>query len=207
MDKTAHVIDSYNKSAEAYNQKFQAFSLYDDAFDAFLAYLPQGARVLDIACGPGNVAGYMLKKRPDLCWTGMDLSAEMVRLAAENNPQATFLQGDVRSLPAGAYDAAVASFCLPHLEPEEAKHLFARLAALLPRGAYLYLSTMEGEGSRLEDASFSGGATFYYYFYSRAFLEEQLGHKGFSILCRMEKEYPERDGSITTDLLYIAQKG
>ncbi|MDL2235624.1 class I SAM-dependent methyltransferase [Christensenellaceae bacterium OttesenSCG-928-L17] len=207
MDKTAMVVNSYDGCAENYAARFMEFSLYNDLFNAFAALLKNCAEVVDIACGPGNVARYMLQQNPTFRWTGVDLSGEMIRLAKEHVPGGTFDVRDIRALDfqENSFDAGMAAFCLPHLTNEEALAFLADFAKLLRPGAYAYVSTMEGAGSKTADASFSDGREFYYNFYSRAFLEEAFRACNFQIVRAAEKEYLEPDGSVTTDLVYFLQ--
>ena len=42
-------------------------TMYDDSYREFCELLPQDRdRVLDVACGPGNVSRYLMALRPDL---------------------------------------------------------------------------------------------------------------------------------------------
>ena len=59
-------------------------TLYDDSYKQFCELLPlERARVLDAACGPGNVSRYLLAQRPNLDLLGIDLAPRMVELARE----------------------------------------------------------------------------------------------------------------------------
>src|SRR5947209_19587871 len=69
-----------------------------------------GTRLLDIATGPGVVSAHAARRGARV--TGIDLSAEMVALAARISPACTFLQADVASLPfePSSFDAGVCAF-------------------------------------------------------------------------------------------------
>jgi SAM-dependent methyltransferase len=79
-----------------------------------------GARLLDVACGPGYVAeaAYALGAIP----TGLDFSSEMIRLAVARNPQIEFREGDAQALDFDddAFDVIVMNFGLLHLSRPEA---------------------------------------------------------------------------------------
>ena len=45
-------IASYDACAEAYDHRIGALANYDETYDAMLACLAPGARILDLACGP-----------------------------------------------------------------------------------------------------------------------------------------------------------
>jgi len=65
-----------------------------------LSHLPEGARLLDLACGTGQLAGVLAAQGFRV--TGLDGSEAMLAIARENAPQVEFVLGDARqfSLPA-----------------------------------------------------------------------------------------------------------
>ena len=78
---------------------------------------PADARILDLACGPGN-SSYLLSEGAQMV-VGLDLSQSMLeasreRCAARN---VTFVQGDGLRLPfaSGTFDACYSSFCFAHI--------------------------------------------------------------------------------------------
>jgi SAM-dependent methyltransferase len=87
-----------------------------------------GARVLDVACGPGRCAAAAAARGADV--VGLDAAAGMVGLARARYPQIEFRQGDAEELPfAGdSFDAVLAGFVVNHLPaPERALAEFARV--------------------------------------------------------------------------------
>lgn len=89
-----------------------------------------GARVLDVACGPGHVAAAAAARGARV--TGVDLSAEMVGAAARAHPAIRFRAGDAEALPfdAAGFDAVVCNFGLGHFpRPEVALGEMARVLA------------------------------------------------------------------------------
>ena len=94
--------------------------------------LPPGARLLDVACGPGYVAAAALKA--GAVPVGLDFSARMVRRARERNPGIEFFEGDAERLPfeTARFDRVVTNFGVPHLaRPENA---FREARRVLRRG-------------------------------------------------------------------------
>ncbi|MBL9016354.1 MAG: methyltransferase domain-containing protein [Myxococcales bacterium] len=88
----------------------------------------RGSRVLDVATGPGYVAGRAAARGATV--TGLDRSAQMLAIARARHPAVTFVEGNAEALdfPAASFDAAVASFCLLHLaSPERAAAELARV--------------------------------------------------------------------------------
>ena len=81
----------------------------------------QGARVLDIACGPGYAAA-SASARGALA-TGIDFSSEMAEEARGRYPALDFQEGDAEQLsfPDSSFDAVVLNFGMLHLgRPEQA---------------------------------------------------------------------------------------
>lgn len=73
-----------------------------------------GTRLLDIATGPGVIAAHAARRGASV--TGIDISPQMVALAARISPNCTFLEADVASLPfeASSFDAVVCAFGIGH---------------------------------------------------------------------------------------------
>ncbi|MDM0107972.1 class I SAM-dependent methyltransferase [Variovorax sp. J22R24] len=78
-----------------------------------------GSVVLDVATGAGYAAGAALARGAHV--TGVDFSAEQVRMAKQRFPAASFVEGDAGSLPfaSAVFDAVVANYGVLHFpEPE-----------------------------------------------------------------------------------------
>jgi cyclopropane fatty-acyl-phospholipid synthase-like methyltransferase len=210
MDHQLKTVQVYNEYVNEYINKFMHFDLYNDTFDAFLNLLPQKGNVLELGCGPGNVIKYFLEKRGDLDIWGLDLAPEMIKQAERINPQARFSLMDIRNIGQiqEVFDAVVGAFCLPYLSFEDLDLFFKNLGALTKEKGLVYLSCMEGrvEQSGLEKTSFTGDSEIYIYYHQRDQLEAKLAANGFIIEQFYTKDYPESDGSVTVDLIYIARK-
>jgi 2-polyprenyl-3-methyl-5-hydroxy-6-metoxy-1,4-benzoquinol methylase len=103
--------------------------------EAFLAAfaLPQGARVLDLGCGPGNMVWQLARLRPDLEFVGWDGAPAMITLARARQGLPT-IAFEVVTLPAAeapaaAFDAVISNSLLHHLhEPQVLWHTITRVA-------------------------------------------------------------------------------
>ena len=92
-----------------------------------------GARVLDVATGPGYVAAAAAERGADV--VGMDVAGAMLALARRAHPGLDFRTGDAEALPLpdASFDMVVANFALLHLgRPDQAAREFARV--LVPGG-------------------------------------------------------------------------
>lgn len=102
-----------------------------------------GGLVVDLGCGSGVVARELVRAGYDV--VGVDLSADMIRLAGETVPEATFVHGsfvDVE-LPACAAVTAVGQSLGYAFDtrnsPGELRKLFSRVQlALRPGGVFLF---------------------------------------------------------------------
>lgn len=120
-----------------------------------LAQLSPGSRILDLCCGPGQLARALLERGFHV--TGIDGSAEMLRYARLNAPGADFVLADARALSLRSeFEAAVSTFdSLNHLMSltdlgTVFHHVFQ---GLLPGGRFLFDLNME-EGYRLHWQNF-----------------------------------------------------
>ena len=98
-------------------------SIAADAAAVAAAVAPEGARVLEVGCGPGHLS-IRLARRHDLHTTGLDLDPAMIERARANADRAgegfgrlpSFLVGDVASLPFpdGSFDLVVSTMSMHH---------------------------------------------------------------------------------------------
>ncbi len=102
---------AYDSFAWLYNQewKFFAENIFPALKDIAGESLPDGAKVLDLCCGTGQLARVLTEKGYKV--TGIDGSSKMLKFARENAPEARFIAADARNfrLPA-TYDAVFSTF-------------------------------------------------------------------------------------------------
>jgi ubiquinone/menaquinone biosynthesis C-methylase UbiE len=92
------------------------------------AEVDRGARVLDVASGPGYAAAAAAERGASVI--GVDIAEGMLSLARRLHPQLDFRFGNAEALPFadGSFDAVVANFVLLHVgRPERAAAEFARV--------------------------------------------------------------------------------
>ena len=83
-------------------------------------WLPVGAKVLDVACGTGDLS-IALFENTGARVVGVDFCRPMLELAAKKNQQLSFVEGDALRLPFddGAFDAVTIAFGLRNLSSVE----------------------------------------------------------------------------------------
>jgi SAM-dependent methyltransferase len=135
--------------------------------------LPERGRVLDLGCGTGlPYARILVEKGFDVL--GVDLSGEMVEVASENVPEASFVQISMSEMTyRDEFDGVMSSFSMLLLPPDLFRETASRIYSALVDGGYFYLSLNE-------PASVSGDPDSEVFvnimgqdMYSRAYTEEE----------------------------------
>jgi len=207
MDHSKQAAALFNKFAVLYQSRQMDVSAYAPELDHFISLLPHSSKVLEIACGPGNITKYVLDKNQRIDILGIDLAPNMIELAKANCPTATFEVMDCRELNSldTKFDGVIVGFCLPYLHKGEAHNLFRDIAALLNDGGLLYLSTIEGayEGSGLKKGS-TGDEVFMHY-YELQDIEALFAAVGFDIIST-RRTVVSTNPHADVDLLIVAKK-
>lgn len=208
MDKSQTAVEVFNKRAKEYQDKFMNVDLYSATFDLFCKCITEkNADILEIACGPGNITSYLLKKRPDFKILATDLSVKMLELAKINNPGATFKIMDCRKINqfVQKYDGIVCGFGLPYLSKQEAKNLITDASHLLKPKGLLYLSTMEDDNEKSGIVLSSYGDKAFINYHQADYLTSYLEENNFKIIDLQRKDFTGSDGKKGTDLILIAE--
>ena len=142
-------------------------------FEAFVARLPGGGRVLDWGCGPGHFAARLASR--GLVVDAVDATPAMVAHAVAEHAVAARVATFAELDAVGAYDGIWASFSLLHAARDDVPgRLEAAWTALRP-GGVLYLSVKVGEGERRDALGRR------YTYFGEAELAALLGAAGFAI--------------------------
>jgi SAM-dependent methyltransferase len=131
----------WQRRADGYDRFFAPITgrLADPLLDA--ASVTAGTRLLDVATGPGYVAGRAGERGASV--TGIDMAESMLALARRLHPALDFRRADVNALPFAdaSFDAVVGNFLILHLgRPEQA---VAELVRVLAPGGTLALTTWD----------------------------------------------------------------
>jgi predicted TPR repeat methyltransferase len=210
MDRNSEAVKTFNKHASAYNERFGSLDLYNDTYELFSSMFPNRfSTVLDVACGPGNITNYLLRKRPDLKITGIDLAPNMVEIARVNNPGATFEVMDCREVSKlnVKFDAIVCGFAIPYLSKEETEKLIADCGSLLNPGGFFYFSLIDGkyENSDYQYASNNEDRS-YVYFYNSVKIMSMLAKNNLRIVQVEDFTWNNNKGNAETHLVFIVAK-
>ena len=143
------VRSAYDVAAEDYVSSFVndlADLPVDRAIlDAAVEQIVQNGLVLDLGCGPGQIAHYLADRGAHV--VGLDLSAQMLRLAP-HHPATDYVCGDMRLLPfrSGSFSAMVAFYSIQHLARPALPSLLIEISRVLAPGGLLVVAAHLGVG-------------------------------------------------------------
>ena len=193
--------ESYESSAEKYNEKFSRYDPYLRQIGQFIEKLPPGAGILDMGCGTGLNAREFSRAghRVD----AFDYSEAMLALARKNCPAGRFSRSTLQDYRTPErFDGVCLSFIIVHLPDEEVEALISRLGSLLKPEGLVYISFMSGKTPGYEKTSFSDGEIFFNYF-SKERITGLFTEARFTPVYSAVEPYREPDGSLTADNFLI----
>jgi ubiquinone/menaquinone biosynthesis C-methylase UbiE len=132
--------------AVAFGDDLEQLPLDRSILDATVARLQSGEAVLDLGCGPGQVARYLADR--DLRVVGLDLSPRMLALASHRAPRAGFVGGDMRLLPFrdGSFAAVVAFYSIQHVRRDGLGPLVGEMARVVVPNGLVVIAAHLGRG-------------------------------------------------------------
>ena len=202
--------NTFDKLATQYQDRFMDYDGYLDTFDLLMSTIvKEDAKILEIACGPGNVTKYLHSQKPHYKIYGIDVAPKMIDLARINNPSAKYDVMDCRYLShfSDSFDAIICAFGLPYITKEDAMKLIKDSCNLLEQNGVLYISTMEGN---YENSEYVKSAAYkestYVYYHEASYLKEALERNNMKVLHENRKPYQNAAGKEFVDLFLIAKK-
>jgi ubiquinone/menaquinone biosynthesis C-methylase UbiE len=146
---------AYERNVEVYEKTF-ADNLEVNEFDRTviddaLATQDAESTIIDLGCGPGQVASHIAQvgHRP----VGLDLTPSMLAVARRREPRLALVCGDLLVLPirSSSADAIVAFFAIHNLPRNVLPAGLAELRRVLRRAGTLVFGTHEGRGQVVLD--------------------------------------------------------
>ncbi len=194
---------NFNESAQDYFEKYADLENYNESLNQFCQELPLNSKVLELACGPGNITQYLFKQRPDLKILATDFAEEMLKIAKRENPSIETMELDLLELEKvdSRFDGIICGFGLPYISKEEAIDFIQVAKTKLHSGGVLYLSTME---DFYANSSVEKGMN--YYFHEKEYLLKAMEKAGFEIRLCKNQEFKENNYEYK-DLILIGKLG
>lgn len=146
------IIQCYNKIADAYASAF-SFELAQKPLDlllldAFARAHPEGELLLELGCGPGQVAAYLAGLGVGRI-VATDISPEMIRVAKEVHPHLQFETADMLHLPYRdqQFASVVGFYAIVHFNDEDLQRALVEVYRVLKSGGAFLFSFHVGEGT------------------------------------------------------------
>lgn len=210
MTKNTETLESWNKVADLYNEKFTDLQLYNHTYDLFIEQLPcVDSKILDIACGPGNISKYLLSKEPNLQILGIDVSPNMLSLAKINNPSAQFILMDCRDIikiDSTKFDGIICGFGLPYLSSNETENLINDCVNILTKNGVFYISFVEGNSSDSKYVIGSSGHRMFFNYHQLNDLRKYFDTANCAIIDITKVEYKNASNQTEIHTIIIAKK-
>lgn len=173
-------ISTYDRIAAEYTERWRDRSVMKRALAKFTEPLWQGARVLDIGCGPGFDSA--LLRNEGLHVFGLDLSWGMLRQARRHHP-GWYVQADMRRLPlCSGFDGIWCNAALLHLSRADAALALGEFHRVLKDGGILYLAVKQGVGEDERSDAYGADAPRYFTYWQDELLDEALRAQGLRLL-------------------------
>lgn len=150
MNAIKEQFDAVSKKYDS--QRQYLIPCYEDFYTAcypLIKLLPEAKTVLDIGAGTGLFSYFIYQIRPELHYTLVDLSPEMLSVAKQrfadlsnfDYRQLDFSEASLR----GRYDIVISSLAIHHLEDEAKQQLYQSVyAALNPDGLFINADQVAG---------------------------------------------------------------
>lgn len=166
----------------------------DRAFlDAFAERCGDGT-IVEVGCGPGQVARYLAERGAHV--EGIDLSPEMIAEASDAHPGLSFRVGDMFALPfdEASVRGVVAFYAIVHTPTAELSTAFRDWARVLaPGGLVAVAFHVGGEHVRVEEM-FGATTSLDFYFHDPEGVIRGLADAGFTLEARLDREpYPKAE--------------
>lgn len=154
MDKS-NPQSGYDSVAEHYATEFfdeLSRKPFDrQLLDEFAQNVKDKGPVYEFGCGPGQVARYLQDRGVEV--HGVDLSAEMVRVANRLNPDIPFTCGNMMrtELPDDSLAAVVLFYSIIHIQRNDVTRVLKELNRILRPGGTAFLAFHRGAGELHRD--------------------------------------------------------
>ncbi len=179
--------ETYNKIASDWNQDHLNDDWWYAGVDKFLSYLKPGSSILDVGCGSGHKARYLVDHGFKV--KGFDFSEEMVRLSKEQVPEGQFFLWDMTKPldETEKFDAIMMQASLLHIPKNKVNLVLDNMKKILKPESYLYVSVKKAWENQAEQGVIKEDDYGYEYerffsFFEKEELEEYIREVGLQIV-------------------------
>lgn len=146
--------DTYNKIAEDWHKDHKSDDWWFEGTDTFISLCKPGGLILDVGCGAGVKAKYLIKR--GLKVVGIDFSSKFLEIAKREVSEGEFIEMDMReasSLPQ-RFDGIFAQASFLHIPKKDVVSVLQGLLKVLKPEGYFYIAVKgQRPGGKEEDVS------------------------------------------------------
>lgn len=147
----------YGQGAQSFSEFFKdAHEFLESDRRKFIEFMPDGAKILDCGCGPGQDSEVFAKLGFNV--TGIDITPEFVDMATRRVPEASFIQMDMMEidLPPDSFDGIWASFSLLHIKQIDISKVLSSLRYIMKINGKIMIALHRGPKTNWVTANISG---------------------------------------------------
>lgn len=162
-NKKEETIETYNKAAKHYAEKFNKLNRSHDIYEVFALNKTISPKVLEIGCGNGRDAKVISKYTKN--YLGIDLSSEFIKLAEAENPKLKFIVADMEDYEfEEKLDIVFAFASFLHLDKSTFQKVLEKLHKKLNTGGLVKISIKYAEEyQEVNKRDEFGNRIFYFY--------------------------------------------
>lgn len=183
IDKNKKTIEAYDKNPDFYSERFDSYGMRIEDVDRALKLNESGSStVLELGCGTGRDAQYIISKVGIDNYVGIDGSKGLIKLAQKKNPGAMFKVEDIRKMEVSPETVGVifAFSFFVHINREDMAEIMDKCYKTLKKGGIFYIFSSK-YGDYSEKLTNNLGDDKYYYFYTLEDFEKLCPYKFFVI--------------------------
>ena len=206
VDRTSSGYDAVARAyADRFADELDSKPFDRDVLDDFAQRVEGLGVVVDLGCGPGQVAAYLAAQGVSVI--GVDVSPGMVATAQQCHPHLDFQVGDMRNLAFAneAVAGIAALYSIIHIPRAGIPAVLTELRRLLRPGGLLLLAFHGGDRVEHVDEFFGEAVSLDFVFFSRAEMEDHLVAAGFELVWSRERG-PYPDVEAPTDRTYMLSR-
>ncbi len=187
--------ETYNRIAFDWHHDHSHDDWWKEGTDIFIQKISSGACVLDVGCGSGVKATYLMEHGCKV--VGIDISDTLLEMARREVPEGDFRELSMTDLDTmeEMFDGVFAQASLLHIPKKDAGDVVKKMAGRLVPGGFLYIAVKEvREGKPDEEVKKEYD---YGYEYERFFsyftmieLERYLTDAGLEIVSTLRNQHP-----------------
>jgi ubiquinone/menaquinone biosynthesis C-methylase UbiE len=183
IDKNKKTVEAYDKNPQFYAERFDSYGVSTADIDRAIKLNESGSdKVLELGCGNGRDAEYIVSRVGKANYTGLDASVGLLNEAKARNPGVDFRLADAREMDVihETFGIIFAFSFFVHMNMEEMASIIDKCHKILKPGGVLCIFSSK-YGDYQEKLTTNLGDEKYYYFYKPEDIEKLCPYRFFVV--------------------------